>query len=73
MPCSHSHTHSWRPIKDAPHNRYVMLRGPSGYNSTPHRVLVARWSEQSDNWRTHDGDSVTDSGPMPTEYMELIP
>lgn len=70
-------TPCWRPIDaNAMDGNYYMLRGPSGYIGTPHRVVVAKYDPMfrpHQPWVTYSGESVLDDGKMPTEYMELIP
>lgn len=65
---------AWLPIGRAPPGRYVLLRGPSGYRGTPYRYVVARFDKDYrplQPWVTAAGDSVLDSGEMPTHYAEL--
>lgn len=78
-------TYRWKPIdKHTPRDRFLMLRGDSGYHSTPYRIMIARYREEYETrdpdgktnnycWRTHSNDSVMDDGDMPTEWMDLIP
>lgn len=73
----------WKTVFPLAHNsqapydgKYYMLRGDSGYTRTPHRIVVARYDPKfrpKQPWVDYAGDSVTDGGEMPTEYMELIP
>lgn len=65
----------WSPIATAPHNRYVYLRGPSGYTGTPYRVMVAKHTADFrplQPWITYAGDSVLEDGEMPTHWMPII-
>jgi hypothetical protein len=64
-----------QPISTAPHDRYVVLIGPSGYVTTPHRYVVARHDavhRPKQPWVNYANDSVLDDGPMPTHWMERI-
>jgi hypothetical protein len=64
----------WVPLSEGfPKDRHVMLRGASGYVTTPHRVMVAKFDTGYGEWRTCQNDRVTDDGEMPTHWMELIP
>lgn len=67
----------WASIdENTPRERFLLLRGPSGYIGAPMRYIAARYEEGRAaeaiyNWRDHAGDAVTDGGPMPTEWVEL--
>lgn len=69
---------AWKPIdKTTPRDRFLLLRGPSGMSTTPHRYILGRYEtdrgavKEIYNWRDHSGDAVTDGGEMPTEWCEL--
>ncbi len=67
----------WRPIEEvrkSSNKKYYLLRGDSGYKGTPFRYIVARYDSQfrpRQPWIDYAGDSVLDSGEMPTHYREL--
>jgi hypothetical protein len=65
----------WKPIDShTPRGCYLLLRGPSGYMGCPHRYIVAKHAAEFrplQPWVDHAGDTVTDGGPMPTEWVEL--
>jgi hypothetical protein len=56
---------TWFPLSEAPENKYVLLRGPSGYRGTPYRYLAARRDpvfRPLQPWVDYAGDSVLDGG-----------
>jgi len=63
----------WMPISTAPlDGTYVLLRGPSGYSTTPYRVSVGAWiADFRDDWVNHANDRFTDGGSRPTHWMPL--
>lgn len=67
----------WRPLSEAPHNTFVLLRGPSEYKGIPYRYLSGVYRPGSSsyakkyNWRDYAGNAVTDGGPMVTEFAAI--
>lgn len=70
----------WRPIETAPRsagltkNRYVLVRGPSGYVGTKHFVVLAYHDDQyrpRDPWRLIDNSALSDFGWVPEEWAEV--
>ena len=60
---------TWLPIKWAPDDgTFVLLRGPSGYTSTPYRVSMGRYSADRQDWVDHANDRFTDGGPQATHF-----
>lgn len=67
---------NWQPIHKAPADKWLLLRGSSGRRDGVKRYVSARretergedWCNQ---WRTIDGDRVTDGGVMPSEFVEI--
>jgi hypothetical protein len=60
--------------EDTPHNRFLLLAGPSGSYITPLRFIVAKHYKAyrpHQPWIDHAGDSVLDGGEMPTHWMEI--
>lgn len=45
----------WRPMSEAPKDRYILARGDSGYRGTPHRYHVIKWRQY--NTFTRDAES----------------
>ena len=65
----------WQPINTAPRDStFVLLAGPSGYNTTPLRVEVGRYYAEYrplNPWQNHSNDAFTDGGEPPTLWMPL--
>lgn len=65
----------WRPIDTAPKDSsYILLAGPSGYTTTPLRVVVCRWDAEYrplQPWVNHANDSFMDGGEEPCYWMPL--
>jgi hypothetical protein len=66
----------WRPIHEAPHDKWLLVRGSSGRRDGIKRYASARYeSDRTCDWtrrfRDQDGNAVTDSGPMPSEFVEI--
>ena len=66
----------WKPIHQAPHDVWLLLRGSSGHRSGPKRYITARFESDRDTawasrFRDTSGNAVTDSGTMPSEFVEL--
>lgn len=63
----------WQKIETAPKDgTYILLLCPSGYTTTPHRIMVGCWIEgYRDDWIDHANDRVTDGGESPTHWLPL--
>lgn len=66
---------SWHPISTAPKDgTWIIIAGPSGYNTTPLRCEVGRWCPEYrplNPWQTHSNDAFTDGGCAPTHWIPL--
>lgn len=60
-----------RPIATAPHERPVIVSGPSGYRHVARYYRSAFWSEERGEWMTESCDSLTDTHPAPDCWSEL--
>jgi hypothetical protein len=64
--------YTWRPITTAPRNgTFILVRGDSGYTTTPYRMAVCQWSRDYGGWMTHSHDRFTDGGDDATEWMPV--
>lgn len=64
----------WQPIEDAPNKTFVLLRGSSGYTTTPYRYLNAQKDIEyrpRQPWIDYANDSVLDRGNLPTHFRPL--
>lgn len=64
----------WQPIETAPKDRWILLRGESGYVQRPYRVHICRWEgdyRPHDPWQTSEGASFEDDGGPPTHWAEV--
>lgn len=60
-----------KPISTAPHNRFVLVAGDSGYSTTPLRFEVCRYDSSREDWRDYSNDSYSDGGGEPLYWMEI--
>jgi len=66
---------TWKPIETAPRDRWLFLKGESGYINRPCRVHVGRWEGDHrplDPWQTTEGTSFEDDGGPPHYWAELF-
>jgi hypothetical protein len=66
----------WQPIHQAPHDKWLLLRGSSSHRNAPKRYVTARFEsglgcEWAKRFRDTNGDPVTHTGVMPSEFVEL--
>ena len=64
----------WQPIETAPKDRWILLRGESGYRGRPYRAHVGHWDAEyrpRNPWQTSEADCFEDDGDPPTHWMEL--
>ena len=65
----------WRPIDtNTPHGRFLLVRGPSGQLGEKYFVVQAKHDVEyrpHDPWRFVDDTALSDSGWVPTEWMEV--
>lgn len=61
----------WQPISTAPHNKMILLAGPSGYRNVPLRCEIGEYSADRKAWVNHGNDRFTDGGDEPTCWMPL--
>lgn len=65
----------WHPMATAPKDStFIQLLGPSGYTTTPYRVVIGRWVPgYRDHWVNHCDDAFTDGGEEPTHWKPWDP
>lgn len=63
----------WQPIETAPKDTFLLLRGPSGYTTTPFVCTTGRMCSDYHvgRWIDHANDDLTDWGFEPTHWQPL--
>lgn len=63
----------WQPIETAPKDVFLLLRGPSGYTTTPtvYTTGIMRSDYHVGRWIDHANDDLLDWGFEPTHWAPL--
>lgn len=62
----------WKPIVSAPHNKFILVRSPSGYGNCKYEIMMARYIPDYKNEFTTVGNTrLSYYGLTPTEWTEI--